>query len=764
MLYQIRPIYSGLLCSLDCSNATSPSAQLSREELWDLLQATEAELRARLVQAESQRDEFAQQLHEAQHHELMTTTATRVTVASNSNVISDIAPHTARSMHHDTVFSEYNRCDQFLSPECDFLNSFYDDGPNIGPNYCHDDQYATLGSKRTDSDSRRQCDANEIKLMKTKDWKNIESIPVIKKRNSSQSEKSRLLRHSSEDIQERSKKNKLKSSRKKRSISRSRHQVYSCTSSSSDTIADVSYPFKPKTPTLAALLRANNTSIEESTDSEKNHHKHRSKSASRKRNKYRSTSSQPDAFWQRSDSNCNPKVASSKNLYDHVFRSLPDVEHVDDKECSKHAPEFVYSQNIHHGSYDKPIVTRHHEMDDMSCIDVPAPKFDDSSSATEDHHNSGHINPNIQERLHYDKSNISFPSYKRYPEYSGLFHTPQQGFEERKSMHEADLSPLPILKSLHRQQSEQREQQQQQQSQQQQFRSHNFKKNDRKVSAQKLKEKDPIYWSRDESLLRGESVLNSQLSERPFCSNNYRREVNYSPIHQPFFKSSFTKDSRGISSKEQPRQPNRRRDDFRLEKIYSKPEVGHSKFVLQKPRSCSKHDKDNQWDRSLQGVTRSIDDSYASSSKSIIDLQTHKKSRHFLSDHDRAAKSEQHYSRSDYYNSTNNSAARGNMPNHVYWPENESHQIRRSQSPYNTLVQQMPIYQQPLCKAHHYHSQQYSSYEQPSVVNKTSYYSRSLGQENNELSQGESSVISLRKRHHSSPRDDDHINDATTKV
>ncbi|KAF2352640.1 hypothetical protein FHG87_016606, partial [Trinorchestia longiramus] len=48
--------------STDCT-----SGQLTKQELWDLLQATEAELRARLVQAESERDHFARQLHLTQH-------------------------------------------------------------------------------------------------------------------------------------------------------------------------------------------------------------------------------------------------------------------------------------------------------------------------------------------------------------------------------------------------------------------------------------------------------------------------------------------------------------------------------------------------------------------------------------------------------------------------------------------------------------------------------------------------------------------------
>ena len=324
------------------------------------------------------------------------------------------------------------------------------------------------------------------------------------------------------DLQALPKSDQKSSKRRKRSQSRSRRRVFSCTSSSSDSTLGVSCPISRKTPPFSIIQRSRAAMLEESSDSEINVKRRKERRILRKREKYRSCSSQPDTSRQRSDPNVkeaasNLKDVTSSSLYGHLFRSLPDVECIKDDECTTIATEFVYSHTSLHEPINKAEDTETGDFDDLSCIDIPAPKFDDSSSTeeivkSEPFRSKNEKKPCSTDALHQHQ----YSAYRRYPQYSGVFQidssssknsqSQRQVSGERKYRDEADLSPLPILRSLQRQQNRQKEQRAVRQEEDEA----------RKKEIQRLYvENQPVRSSEGPYIIRDGSSLIARVHEKP---------------------------------------------------------------------------------------------------------------------------------------------------------------------------------------------------------------------------------------------------------
>ena len=469
----------------DGSDQHESSTQLSKQELWDLLQATDAELRSRLVQAECQRDHYAQQLLVIQNQSAQTCTQ------SHSNIYNtpDYCFKANETQYQQNSLYKYDvsqsNLSQFHQPP--YTQTYSNNVSNVNVSIETPNDYsrswATNDVKLDVLSSRKSNDDVFSEKISQRSYNGVDRVKpsnVTKNRSENVLSDSlsfkdlRSFRHSCGNIPNDNSKSESRNI-KKRKRSRSRRRVQSCTSSSSDSTLGASYPITRKAPPFAITPKTKALSIEESSDSEINIRRIKERRALRRRDKYRSCSSQPETSHQKSDPNIKEsqlQSVSSKSMYGHVFRSLPDVENVRDDDCTTIATEFVYSHTSLHVPYDKAEDTETGEFDDLSFVDIPAPKFDDSSS-NEDYVKS-EINYRDRYNLKQPCSNDSIyhhhPVYNRYPQYSGMFHQKDEGrgrparqtSSERKSMEDPDLSPLPILRSLHKQQSQHKEQQRRQ--------------------------------------------------------------------------------------------------------------------------------------------------------------------------------------------------------------------------------------------------------------------------------------------------------------
>lgn len=761
----------------DLFKEDNSSCQLSRQQLWDLLQTTEAELRARLVQAETQRDEYANKLEQQEHFQ-----RTHVSVNShiihrnngqnNINSIYEV-PITLESGNKYSVknsnsnnFRDYERTGSMeRSLKSDLFTSLDDRfaTPYLGETYeLSKRDFARAVSADYENPSVNMKRLNDKELSK-KNLKQARSLST---------DRSKLLRHSSEDIPIKNQNLQHRSTRKKRSLSRSRRQVYSCTSSSSDEITDMSYPFV--TPPTVPMLRTE--PAEDSSDSSEDL-RQRDKIIKRKRSKYRSTSSQPDSSRKRSDL-VSEKMISSKQLYGHVFRSLPDVEHVDDIHCSTLASEFVYSHDFRSKPLIKSLDVELPEFDDLSCTDIPAPKFDDSSSSDD--------YPKSEQIISHRKPFPVDQTYKRYPMYSGLFHSKavapssSQGFEKRKSMLETDLSPLPVLKSFQKQLTEQKE----------------------KQRKQKLAEDhEKSYWSREGTLLRrDETSFTSKIVDKINDPYNAVRERFSPPVTNTHGEKSY-KNVVGFlnSSKSNGSQPSRRYIDNKSDITYSKPVI--------RLQSSLHPTEDNNW-RSTKShrdqlssryeckagkdkISRSIDDSCSAGKGYSFDHQEQSFERESLYfGQDRSIYKEPYYARGDQY--SQRMSDHSNKVNKSLWSDHRSHQHYTSlhgngasasalhgdassayhahESHFTTsdssgIVKPIPVYKRPIYKPLH-DNITYASYgSSPNTV--TSYPSRPYSLEldpQSSKAEADCVVIRERKRGSSKERKGEKSHDITTKV
>lgn len=427
---------------------------LSKEQLWDMLQTTEAELRARLLQVEAERDHYAQQLHTNQPSSKLSHGYEAYESLAVSNVMSAAGSiYGEGGVHYDFGGS-----------------SQYDNNPYADVGNCHrscryknspSDNFFSKTNyfKDNDANDHRQSGffIAEVPAEFGSNKNHLQVAPedIVKK-------KRKVFHSSSGNIRADKGATSRRHGRKVRSRSQSRRRVQSCTSSSSDSTMDASYPTGSRRPSFP-LKKLGKSLPAESSDSEINPRQKLKKSAARRRQKYRSCTSQPEAAKQRSDPNVNdvPELdSSSARTYGHLFRSMPDVDTLGEDDCTTIATEFVYSQSSLHEVF-KAEDTEVGEFDDLSCIDIPAPKFEDTSSNEDLRRSESHTGPRTRQT-----SAANRYSFSKYPQYSGVFPAkdiPSSNWisAERKSVDAPNLSPLPILRSLHSQQSKQREQERQ---------------------------------------------------------------------------------------------------------------------------------------------------------------------------------------------------------------------------------------------------------------------------------------------------------------